>query len=40
MDASKDLVTDNAEVCKMLGELFVSDYSVPLTNIELPSNDQ
>ena len=39
MEGSEDLVTENAEMCEMLGEQYVSAYSVPIPNVELPSND-
>ena len=39
MDGSEDLVKNNAEMYEMLGEQYVSVYSVPLPNVELPSND-
>ena len=39
MDGSENLVTDNADICKLLWELYVLAYSVPLPNVELPSND-
>ena len=39
MDGSVDLVTGNAETCEILGEQYVSAHSVPLPNLELPSND-
>ena len=40
MDDSENLVTDNAEMCEMLGEQHVSAYNVPLPNFALPSNDK
>ena len=39
MDASEDLLADNTEMCEILWEQYVSSHSVPLPNVELPSND-
>ena len=39
MCCSKDLVTENAGLCEILGVRCGLAYGVPLTNVETPSND-